>query len=108
MVCRLLVFMSVYYISVAWRLIHDEEVNMMPTKWWVKRCPKCGIWLQARPAKDYWTKQPDEEEVEFERTPHWYGGLRWSIGDTLTRIVNVYHDDIICRIEQENKKKKET
>ena len=65
-------------------------------KWWIRRCPHCGEWLEARPAREWWTKREDEEEIELERVC-WYGGVRWYIGDTLTRVVNVDHDER-CRI----------
>jgi hypothetical protein len=61
-------------------------------KWWIKFC-SCGKWLQARPANEWWTKEPDEVEVseeEFERLKWAEGGrLRdWYIGSQLTRIIN--------------------
>jgi hypothetical protein len=61
-------------------------------KWWVRFC-RCGKWAQARPANPWWTKAPDEVEVdenEFQRLK-WEQGkeLRdWYIGEQLTRIVN--------------------
>ena len=80
---------------------------MATERWWVIRCSKCGMWLQARPAKPYWTKTDEEEEVEVPSGYSWFGGRRWYIGDTLTRIINEYHTEERCKIEQENKRSAE-
>jgi hypothetical protein len=62
-------------------------------KWWVKFCPQCGRWAQARPANPWWTKAADEIEVsgdEFSELRRKQGGRvrDWYIGKTLTRLIN--------------------
>ncbi len=67
------------------------EVIEMTQKWWVKFCPQCGRWAQARPAHPWWTKGEDEVEVSEEEFASLKGTGRvrdWYIGSSLTRLVN--------------------